>query len=73
MCYFVFVRIKQNKMEDYKELFIENVNHLNEHGIYMEGPYVCYAREIKFNINGYNFQYNLYRLGKLIEEVISFD
>lgn len=60
-------------MKDYKELFIENVNHLNEHGIYMDGSYVCYNGEIKFNIDGYNFQYNLYRLGKLIEEVINFD
>lgn len=60
-------------MNDYKELFIENINHLNEHGIYMDGSYVCYNGEIKFNIDGYNFQYNLYRLGKLIEEVINFD
>lgn len=55
-----------------KELFKEVVNKLNKHGIHMQGKIVCYNSVEVFNTDGFNFEYNMARLGDLINKVVNF-
>lgn len=60
-------------MENEQDFFIDIVKSLNKHGINMKGGFVCHNNNVRFRPAGYNLAYNLYRLGKLIGDVMDFD
>ena len=61
-------------MEDTK-LFIEVYNRLKSRHrkLDMSGTLVYWDGEVAFNIDGYNLGYNVYRLGKLLNDMGEFE
>lgn len=61
-------------MED-KKLFIEVYNRLKSQyrKLDMSGTLVYWNGEAVFNIEGYNLGYNIYRLGKLLDDMGEFE
>ena len=57
---------------DDKEFFREIVSRLNKHGIRMIETLVYLDYEPIFNTDGFNFEYNLYRLGELVKNAVDF-
>ena len=53
-----------------KELFIEVFNRfrVRHTGLMLSGTLVYYNREVRFNIEGYNLEYNLLRLCQLLAD-----
>lgn len=53
-----------------KELFIEVFNRfqVRHSGLRLNGTLVYYHQDVCFNIEGYNLEYNLFRLCKLLDE-----
>lgn len=58
-----------------KELFKEVFDRIAGHNrnITMSGTLVCYRGEPKFNIDGFNLAYNLYRLTNLLNDIGEFE
>lgn len=53
-----------------KELFIEVFNRflVRHKGLTLSGTLVYYNHDCKFNIDGFNLEYNLLRLTRLLDE-----
>ena len=53
-----------------KELFLEVFNRFQvcHKGLVLSGTLVYYNREVRFNIEGYNLEYNLLRLCQLLDD-----
>ena len=57
-----------------KELFKEVFDRIagKNSQVSMSGSLVCYKGQPKFNIDGFNLAYNLYRLTNLLEDIGEF-
>ena len=60
---------KEITMND-KELFMEVFNRLQEtyRNLSISGTLVCWKGQARFNIEGYNLEYNLLRLCQLLDD-----